>query len=107
MEIRKSYKGYAFGGLVEDECDNYTCETKEHAQRVEFAEKDVILYPNNEDPGKSCCIKLPQISDDPGKKSLSITYEIKKNCQKLDHKSLFLYQIGGNRMTFLTMTLLL
>ena len=51
---RQPYKGYAFGGLFEDKCDNYWCKTKEHAQRVEFAEKNVILYPNNEEPGKFC-----------------------------------------------------
>ena len=58
---RKPYKGYAFGGLFEDKCDNYWCKTKEHAQRVEFAEKNVILYPNNEEPGKFCYIKSTQI----------------------------------------------
>ena len=59
--MRKPYKGYAFGGLFEDECTNYWSKTKKHAQRVKFAEKNVILYPNNEDPGKFCFIKSPQI----------------------------------------------
>ena len=51
--LRKPYKGYAYGGLVEEKCHNFWCEKKHnYAQQIEFNENNVILYPNNEDPGK-------------------------------------------------------
>ena len=50
---RKPYKGYAYGGLVEEKCHYFWCEKKHnYAQQIEFNENNVILYPNNEDPGK-------------------------------------------------------
>ena len=43
----------AYGGLVEEKCHNFWCEKKHnYAQQIEFNENNVILYPNNEDPGK-------------------------------------------------------